>query len=73
MTRKRAYEFHPVGWDVFDARHNIEPGTLVVKTKVPGCPPNGTMGHCFIAHADTGKFIGLVLLNSLKPAGTVVV
>jgi len=73
MKRKRAYKFHPVGWDVFDARHDIADGTLVVKTSPPGCPPNGTMGHCFIAHADTGKFIGLVMVASLKPARTVVV
>jgi len=33
---------------VFDARHDIADGTLVVKTSPPGCPPNGTMGHCFI-------------------------
>ena len=47
MKRKRAYEFHPVGWDVFDARHDIPDGTLVVKTSPPGCPPNGTMGQSY--------------------------
>ncbi len=73
MKRKRAYEFHPVGWDVFDARHDIAPGTLAVKTQPAGCPKNGTMEHCFIAHADTGEFIGLVMTASLKPAGTVTV
>ena len=73
MKRKRAYEFHPVGWDAFDARHDIEPGIEVVKTQPAGCPKNGTMKHCFIAHADTGEFIGLVMTASLKPAGTVTV
>jgi hypothetical protein len=24
------------------------------------------MGHCFVEDAETGKFYGLVLLNSLK-------
>jgi len=53
---------------VFDRRaHQPNPGDLVVKTKVPGCPPNGTMGHCYVKDAETGEFRGLVLVNS--PAG----
>jgi len=64
---KRVYEFQPVGWDIFDKRVDIEPGHRVVKTQPAGCPKNGTMGHTFIADADTGAFIGLVLLNSLRP------
>jgi len=61
------YIFEPVGLDVFDRRSNQpERGTRVVKVQPPGCPRNGTMGHCFAADADTGAFYGLVLLNSLK-------
>ncbi len=67
--RKRVYVFDPVEWDLFDARHDIEPGIEVVKTQPAGCPKNGTMGHCFIADADTGAFIGLVMAASLKKAG----
>lgn len=69
MTKPRVYEFHPVGLDAWEKRpHLPPPGTLVVKTTVRGGPKNGTMGHCFIAHADTGRFIGLCLVNSLRPA-----
>lgn len=64
----RVYRFQPVGLDVFDRRANQpEPGTLVVKTQPSGCPRNGTMGHCFVADADTGAFYGLVLVASLQP------
>jgi hypothetical protein len=67
MAKTKTYTFEPVGWDVFDRRaHQPEPGTRVVKTQPAGCPRNGTMGHCFIADADTGAFYGLVLVASLK-------
>ncbi len=66
MARKTVFRFEPVGMDVFDRRaHTPARGTLVVKTSPAGCPPNGTMGHCFVADAETGEFIGLVLVNSL--------
>lgn len=63
----RVFVFEPVGLDVFD-RRRLQParGTRVVKTQPAGCPPNGTMGHCFVKDADTGTFYGLVLENSLK-------
>jgi hypothetical protein len=61
------YEFDPVGVDLFSPhRGTPEKGALVVKTKISGAPKNGTMGHVFVADAVTGKFIGLVLANSLK-------
>ena len=67
---KRTYIYEPVGLDIWDRRANQpEPGTRVVKTQPHGCPRNGTMGHCFVADAATGAFYGLVLVNSLKPAG----
>jgi hypothetical protein len=70
MARKMVYRFEPVGWDVFDRRANQpERGTLVVKTQPFGTPRNGTMGHTFVADAETGRFYGLVLLNSLKKVG----
>lgn len=63
------YIYEPVGLDLWDRRpHAPAPGTRVVKTKVPGCPPNGTMGHCYVADAETGAFYGLVLVNSLRKA-----
>ena len=70
MARSTVYEFRPVGWDVFDRRASQpEPGTRVVKTQPAGCPRNGTMGHCFVADAQTGAFYGFVLVASLKRAG----
>jgi len=61
------YVFHPVGLDIFDRKkHQPAPGTRVVKTQPIGCPRNGTMGHCYVNDAETGKFYGLVLENSLE-------
>lgn len=63
------YRFQPVGMDVWDRRSNQPaPGTIVVKTQPYGCPKNGTMGHCYVADAETGHFYGLVLLASLAAA-----
>lgn len=63
------YRFDPVGLDAWDRRAcQPEPGTLVVK-KHPGygCPPQGTMGHCFVVPADDqSQSPVLVLVNSLK-------
>ena len=59
------YVFTPVGMDRWDRRANQpEAGTRVVKIQPAGCPRNGTMGHCYVADAETGQFYGLVLLNS---------
>jgi hypothetical protein len=65
----KVYEFHPVGFDLFDASpHQPAPGTRVVKTQPGyGAPKNGTMGHTYVADAETGAFYGLVMLASLKP------
>ena len=64
----KLYRYEPVGFDLFtDFTVTVAPGTLVVKTQPAGCPRNGTMGHAYIARADTGEFIGLRLLNSLQP------
>ena len=61
------FTFQPVGVDVWDRRaHQPEPGTRVVKVQPAGCPRNGTMGHCFVADAETGAFYGLVLVKSLQ-------
>lgn len=71
MAKQVEYRFEAVGLDAWDRASGARPhipadGTAVVKTKVRGAPRNGTMGHCMIAHADTGEFIGLVLENSLQ-------
>jgi hypothetical protein len=70
-TARQVYEFQPVGVDIWDRRANQpEPGTLVVKCSGgAGTPPNGAMGHCYVADADTEAFYGLVLEKSLRPLG----
>jgi hypothetical protein len=69
---KTVYIYKPVGLDVWDRRANQPaPGARVVKTQPAGCPRNGTMGHCFVADAESGAFYGLVLVNSLERAGRV--
>jgi hypothetical protein len=64
---KRAYTYEPVGFDLWE-RKGPANGTRVVKTQPAGCPRNGTMGHTYIADAETGEFYGLRLLNSLVVA-----
>jgi hypothetical protein len=65
-TKKKAvFIYNAVGLDAWENRHGLENGTKVVKTQPFGCPKNGTMGHCYVASAETGAFIGLVLVNSL--------
>jgi hypothetical protein len=67
---KTTYRFEPVGLDVWDRRKNQPtPGTRVVLTQPVGVPRNGTMGHVFVADAETGEFYGLVLKASLKKEG----
>ena len=58
--------FKAVGWDLYDRK--VKDGEVVVPIKSPqGTPPFGTMGHCYVADAQTGEFIGLVMLASLTP------
>ena len=73
MASIRQYRYEPVGMDIFDARkHQPTRGTLVVKCSGGASAPlNGTMGHCYVKDAATGKFYGLVLMKSLVPAGLV--
>ncbi len=68
-SKRKVFRFEPVGFDLF-APHAGTParGALVVKVQPAGCPRNGTMGHCYVADAETGSFYGLVLLASLEPA-----
>ena len=63
----RHFTYQPVGLDAWESK-GPEAGTEVIKVQPYGCPPNGTMGHCYVADAATGAFYGLVLLNSLQPA-----
>ena len=64
--RQRVFLFSPVGWDLYNP-HSGTPkkNAKVVKYQPYGCPRNGTMGHCFVADAETGERYGLVQEGSL--------
>lgn len=62
------YIYEPVMLDRTDARTNLKAGDKVRVINLPGCPRAGTMGHCHVAHPETGQFIGLVCVNSLQKA-----
>lgn len=73
-NRTRVFFFRAVGWDKFRPHAGTpDDGTRVVKVQPAGTPRNGTMGHCFVADADTGEFCGLVLLTSLVATKEMVV
>ena len=58
--------FRPVGMDIWDNRTELVGGETVQVIQPFGCPKNGTMGHCYVGDKNSGKFIGLVLVNSLQ-------
>jgi hypothetical protein len=64
--RKTVYSYKPTGFDIWDPKTDLEEGDLVVKIQPRGCPPNGTMGHCFVGDPETEEFIGLVKESSLE-------
>jgi hypothetical protein len=59
------YRFVPVLLDQIDGRTSLQTGDLVRVVNLPGCPKANTMGHCHVADANSGHFIGLVCCNSL--------
>lgn len=71
MAAKMAqtYLLLPVGMDRFDRRVKQHEGQSVQKTQPAGCPRNGTMGHTYVQLTESGKFVGLVLTNSLVKTG----
>ena len=68
------FVYDPVMMDAIDPSYGVKAGLLkagdVVKVmKSPrGCPPCGTMGHCYV-ESLAGKFLGLFVTNSLQPIG----
>jgi hypothetical protein len=66
-TYTKVYEYQPVGMDIWDpCIVDLKPGMKVKKCQPQGCPKNGTFGHCYVCNAETGQFLGLVLMKSLK-------
>lgn len=66
-AKAKKFVYEPVLFDATQVTY-LESGALVVKVQPHGCPKNGTMGMCYVGDAETGKFIGMVCENSLKPA-----
>lgn len=66
---RAVYQLMPVGMDRTDARVMPHQGAEVQKIQPFGCPPNGTMGCCYVQIAESGEFIGLVSQASLVKTG----
>lgn len=62
------YVYNPAGFDIFDPKCHIEPGTIVKVGNLHGCPKANTMGQCYVFDVATDKFIGMVSTASLTPA-----
>jgi hypothetical protein len=64
------YTFHPVGYDLLMPEHySARAGQSVRVIQLPGAPKANTMGHCHIADARTGEFLGMVSTASLTRKG----
>ena len=63
------YVFDPVLFDVLNPPANIDlaKGDIVTVINLPGAPKANTMGMCYVA--KDGVFAGMVMTNSLTPAG----
>lgn len=61
------YVYDPVMFDVLDGRVDASKGDVVTVINLPGAPKANTMGMCYIA--KDGVFAGMVMTNSLTPAG----
>jgi hypothetical protein len=61
------YRYSPNGWDTFHALqgNNLKDGDVVKVINLPSAPPANTMGQCYVADPETGKFICMVSTGSL--------
>ena len=61
------YPYHPVFLDKYGSAVPADyVGKKVRVVNQHGCPKANTMGHCYVADAETGKFLGMVCTNSLE-------
>ena len=69
MPEPTVYTFTRRGLDLF-APHRGTPqtGTKVVKVSLPHLPE--PKGHTYVAHAETGEFLGMVQTHNLKESGS---
>jgi hypothetical protein len=61
------YRYSPTFWDMhFPCTNNtLKPGQIVKVTTLPGAPSPNTMGQCYVADPQTGRFICMVSTSSL--------
>jgi len=61
------YIYHACGWDRFHAcqGNDLANGTKVRVINLYGAPKANTMGQCYVADIETGKFLCMVSTSSL--------
>ena len=66
----KVYKFVPCGMDIGHPiwTGKVNPGELVRVINLPNAPKANTMGQCYIADPDTGDFLCMVSVHSLKAA-----
>jgi len=63
------YQYDPNAWDKLRPcqGNQLQPGDIVKVINLPGAPKANTMGQCYVANPETGKFICMVSTGSLVP------
>ena len=66
------YRYEPAAFDIFHpcAGNNLSAGQLVRIINLPSAPKANTMGQCYVADPETGKFLCMVSTSSLDHPGT---
>lgn len=61
------YRYNPNGWDriIPTGGNALALGQLVRVINLPGAPKANTMGQCYVADVNTGKFLCMVSTDSL--------
>ena len=66
------YRYNPTGLDQFApcGGNQLRLGQLVKVINLPGAPSANTMGQCYVADINTGKFLCMVSTGSLERVNT---
>ena len=64
----QTYRYQPNGFDRFHpcVGNNLQPGQVAKVINLPGAPKANTMGQCYVADPQTGKFLCMVSTSSLE-------
>jgi hypothetical protein len=70
VTVGKIYHYSPNGWDsIFPVgAEKLTLGQQVKVINLPGAPKANTMGQCYVADVNTGKFLCMVSTGSLCTA-----